>query len=73
MKQENYPEILDYDSWLDCTDLFLLTSRKIVAKKAEYKCRVLKDDFSKVLNLVKKFEGIDRHLKIKYGIIHKED
>lgn len=73
MKQENYPEILDYDSWLDCTDLFLLKSRKIVAKKAEYKCRVLKDDFSKVLNLVKKFEGIDRHLKIKYGIIHKED
>ena len=72
MKQEKYPEILDYDSWLDCTDLFLLKSRKIVAKKAELKCRVQEDDFPKVLGLVRDYEGIDKHLKVKYGIIPKE-
>jgi len=72
MKQEKYPEILDYDSWLDCTDLFLLKSRKIVAKKAEFKCRVQEDDFIKVLGLVRKYEGIDKHLKVKYGIIPKK-
>ncbi len=72
MKQEMYPEILDYDSWLDCTDLFLLKSRKIVAKKAEFKCRLLDDDFPKVLDLVKDYEGIARHIKVKYGIIPKE-
>lgn len=72
MKQEKYPEILDYDSWLDCTDLFLLKSRKIVAKKAEYKCRLQDDDFPMVMDLVKGYEGIDRHLKVKYGILPKD-
>lgn len=71
MKKEKYPEILDYDSWLDCTDLFLLKSRKIIAKKAELKCRVQDDDFQKVLDLVRNYEGIDNHLKVKYGIVSK--
>jgi hypothetical protein len=73
MKQARYPEILDYDSWLDCTDLFLLKSRKIVAKKAEFKCRVQDDDFLNVLGLVRDYEGIARHIKVKYGIIPKEE
>lgn len=73
MKQEKYPEILDYDSWLDCTDLFLLKSRKIVAKKAEFKCRVQDDDFPKVIGLVRNYEGIARHIKVKYGILLKEE
>lgn len=73
IKQEKYPEVLAYDSWLDCTDLFLLKSKKIVAKKAEFKCRIQEDDFSKVLGLVRDYEGIDRHLKVKYGIVPKKD
>ena len=73
MNQEKYPEILDYDSWLDCTDLFLLKSRKIIAKKAELKCKVQVDDFHKVIGLVRDYEGIDKHIKVKYGIIQKKN
>jgi hypothetical protein len=50
----------------------LLKCRKIVAKKAELKCRVQVDDFSEVLGLVRDYEGIDKHLKVKYGIMPKE-
>jgi hypothetical protein len=31
-----------------------------------------KDGFIKVLGLVRKYEGIDKHLKVKYGIIPKK-
>ena len=35
IKQIDYPEILDYDSWIDCTDPKELKVSKIEAKKAE--------------------------------------
>lgn len=73
LKQEKYPEILDYDSWLDCTDLFLLKSRKIVAKKAEYKCKLQEEDYPKVTELVKNYDGIDKRVKVKYGILPKQE
>ena len=37
IKQTDYPEILDHDSWIDCTDPKELKVSKIKAKEAEKK------------------------------------
>lgn len=66
--QRNYPGILDYDSWLDCTDPKLLTVRKLKAKKAEVKGRLNDDDLKAVMTKLKNSDFIDAHIKKVYGI-----
>lgn len=66
--QSNYPGILDYDSWLDCTDPKTLTVRKLKAKKAEVKGRLTPDDLRAVMTKLKNSDFIDAHVKKVYGI-----
>ena len=66
--QRNYPGILDYDRWLDCTDPKLLTVRKLKAKKAEVKGRLNDDDLKAVMTKLKNSDFIDAHIKKVYGI-----
>ena len=66
--QRNYPGILDYDSWLDCTDPKTLTVRKLKAKKAEVKGRLTDDDLRAVMTKLKNSEVISERIKKLYGI-----
>lgn len=66
--QCNYPGILDYDSWLDCTDPKTLTVRKLKAKKAEVKGRLTDDDLRAVMTKLKNSEVISERIKTLYGI-----
>lgn len=66
--QRNYPGILDYDSWLDCTDPKTLTVRKLKAKKAEVKGHLSDEDLKAVMDKLKNSDFIDAHIKRVYGI-----
>lgn len=66
--QNNYPDILDYNSWLDCTDPKPLTVRKLKAKKAEIKGYLTPDDLKAVMIKLKDSDFIDTHIKKIYGI-----
>ena len=68
--QRDYPGILDYDSWLDCTDPKTLTVRKLKAKKAEVKGHLTDDDLKGVMSKLKNSEFISTHLKKIYGILN---
>jgi hypothetical protein len=68
--QRDYPGILDYDSWLDCTDPKTLTVRKLKAKKAEVKGHLTDDDLKAVMSKLKNSEFISTHLKKIYGILN---
>ena len=61
--------ILEYDSWLDCTDLFDLKRRKIVARKAMLRCHLTEDDHKNVIQIVRDSELIEEHDKRIFGLI----
>lgn len=66
--QKKYSDILDHDSWLDCTDPKTFTLRKLKAKKAEIKGHLTDDDLRAVMTKLKNSEFIDNHTKKVYGI-----
>lgn len=66
--QKNYQDVLDHDSWIDCTDPKPLTVRKLKAKKAEVKGRLTADDLKAVMTKLKKSDFINDHTKKVYGI-----
>ena len=66
--QKNYQDVLDHDSWIDCTDPKTLTVRKLKAKKAEVKGRLTADDLKAVMTRLKKSDFINDHTKKVYGI-----
>lgn len=64
--QENYPEFLDYDSFVDCSTLFSIPLDKI--KKGEY-FGVLNDtDKFGVFNILESTDTITTHLKKRFNI-----
>jgi hypothetical protein len=66
--QINYPNFLDYNSWLDCTDPKFLSVRKLKAKKAEVKGRLNEDDLKAVMIKLKDSDFINPHIKKVFGI-----
>lgn len=68
IRQEDYPEILDHDSWIDCTDPKELKVAKIKAKEAEKKGRLNDDDLANVMKHLKGNDFIDAHTRKVYGI-----
>lgn len=66
--QCNYPGILDYDSWLDCTDPKIIAVRKLKAKKAEVKGRLSHEDLKSVMIKLKNSGFIIPHIKKVFGI-----
>ena len=69
LRQSDYPQILNYDSWLDCTELFELDSSKIVAVEGELKGRLTETDLANAMNLVKRCGFINRQAKEKFGLL----
>lgn len=73
MLQKNYPELLEYDSWLDCTDMFDLRRRKIVARKAKHISHLTCEDEINIKEIVFNSELITEKMKKKLGIISHND
>lgn len=68
IRQEDYPGVLDHDSWIDCTDPKVLPLRKIKAKKAEVKGRLNETDLINVMRTIKESDFVEPHFKKVYGI-----
>ncbi|MBO7595943.1 MAG: hypothetical protein J6T70_02750 [Bacteroidales bacterium] len=68
LHQSDYPEILDYDSWLDCTDVKELLFRKIKSKDAIIKGRLNSNDLARVMITISESEFVSPHIKKVYGI-----
>ena len=68
IKQEDYPAILEHDSWIDCTDPKELKVSKIKAKDAEKKGRLNARDLANVMKHLKENDFIEPHIRKVYGI-----
>lgn len=65
----NYRNILDYDSWLDCSDIFELSKLKITEKKGKLKGCLIPEDRERVIQFLRETEVFDNATKRRYGII----
>lgn len=68
IRKEDYPEILDHDSWIDCTDPKELKVSKIKAKEAEKKGHLKDNDLMNIMKHLKENDFIDTHTRRVYGI-----
>ena len=68
VRQTDYPEILDHDSWIDCTDPKELLVSKIKTKGAEKKGRLNPRDLSNVMRHLKENDFIDARTRRIYRI-----
>ncbi len=69
MLQKKYPEMLDYDSWLDCSELFDLKRRKIIARKAKVVSHLKSDDEQNIRDIVAHSELLTDQVKRKFGLL----
>ncbi len=65
----NYRSILDYDSWLDCSDIFELSKLKITEKDGKLKGCLTPEDRERVMEFLKETDVFDNATKKRYGII----
>lgn len=65
----NYRSILDYDSRLDCSDIFELSKLKITEKDGKLKGCLTPEDRERVMAFLKETEVFDNATKKRYGII----
>lgn len=65
----NYRNILSYDSWLDCSDIFELSKQKITEKNGKLKGCLISEDKKRVMEFLKETDVIDNATKKRYGII----
>lgn len=64
----NYRGILNYDSWLDCSDIFELSKLKIMEKKGKLKGCLIPEDKERVIQFLKETDVFDNATKKRYGI-----
>lgn len=65
----HYRGILDYDSWLDCSDIFEIENTKISARKGKLKGALTVEDCERVMDFLRSTDVIDNATKRRYGII----
>lgn len=65
----NYRHILDYDSWLDCSDIFEIPKQKITEKGGILKGKLTKEDCERVMVFLRETDVFDNVTKRRYGII----
>ena len=65
----NYRNILAYDSWLDCSDIFELSKLKITEKNGKLKGCLIPEDKERVMQFLKETDVFDNATKKRYGII----
>lgn len=65
----NYRNILDYDSWLDCSDIIELSIVKITEKNGKLKGCLIPEDKERVMQFLRETDVFDNATKRRYGII----
>lgn len=65
----DYRSILDYDSWLDCSDIFEISKLKITEKDGKLKGCLTPEDRERVMEFLKETDVFDNATKKRYGII----
>lgn len=65
----HYKQILDYDSWLDCSDILEISKLKIADKGGRVKGCLTDEDKERVIEFLKDTEVFDNATKRRYGII----
>lgn len=65
----NYNHILDYDSWLDCSDIFEIPKLKITDKNGKIKGCLTEEDKKRIMDFLKETDVFDNVTKRRYGII----
>ena len=65
----HYPDILDYDSWLDCSDIFELSKEKISERKGKLKGCLIDDDRTRVLDFLRETDVFDNITKRRFGLL----
>lgn len=65
----NYKHILDYDSWLDCSDIFEIPKLKIAGKGGQLKGTLLDEDKEFIFRFLRETDVFDNATKKRYGII----
>lgn len=68
IKKADYPEVLDDDSWIDCSDPKEIKVCKIKAKNAEKTGRLNDFDLNNVMKHLKENGFVDNHMRKVYGI-----
>lgn len=51
--KDDYPKLLMYDSFLDCTEFFPINKKKMIARKAKNRGVLLEKDLNNILRLTK--------------------
>lgn len=69
LQVRNYRAILDYDSWLDCSDIFEIPKLKITDKEGKIKGSLTTEDRERVMDFLKETDVFDDATKRYYGII----
>ena len=67
--RRNYRNILRYDSWLDCSDIFEITKQKIEEKNGIIKGELLYDDMEYISSFLRDTDFFDNVTKQRYGFI----
>ena len=65
----NYRSILDYDSWLDCSDIFELSKQQIMEKNGKLKGCLITGDREREIEFLNEPDVYDEGTKKRYGII----
>lgn len=66
LKKEDYPEFLDYDSFVDCGVIFPISITKIL--KGEYFGQLTDDDQDAIFHILETTETLSTKQKKRYGI-----
>lgn len=68
LKLKDYPSILDYDSWLDCSQLFRIAKKKVLSR-GEFCGNIIQSDWDLILPFLRETEAISNKEKREFGII----
>lgn len=67
--RRNYPGILNYDSWLDCSDIFEVSKDKITGRAGLFKGTLIAEDKERVMDFLRTTDVIDNVTKRRYGLL----
>lgn len=68
LKLKDYPSILDYDSWLDCSQLFRIAKKKVLSRGG-FCGNIIQSDWDLILPFLRETEAISNKEKREFGII----
>lgn len=68
LKLRDYPSILDYDSWLDCSQLFRIGKKKVLSR-GEFCGSIIESDWNLIWPFLRETDAISNKEKREFGII----